>query len=212
MTVPDNPSIFRMVHWQNVKHILLHGICCREHANYDPNYVNIGHTQLIGDRHQYPIPLAGAGNLGEYVPFYFAGHTPMLYLIKNGFKGVTQRPQEDIIYILCKVNDIYDANLEFVFTDRNAKIAVAEYYDDLADLDKLEWEIIKNQDWKNTETNLARQDFKQAEFLIKNYVPVELIRGLIVFNNAKKKQMEDIITELDLDITVYIDKNRKLYY
>lgn len=40
-------------------------------------------SQLITDRYEHPVPLPNKGNLGEYIPFYFAGHTPMLYLIKN---------------------------------------------------------------------------------------------------------------------------------
>lgn len=212
MAVPDNPNIFRMIHWQNVKHILKHGICCREHENADPDYINIGHRQLITDRHEYPIPIVGAGNLGEYVPFYFAGHSPMLYLIKNGFKGVEKRPQEDIVFLVCKVNDIVNAELEYIFTDRNAKLTFAEFYDDLDDLDKLEWGIIKNQYWQNDETNLARQDYKQAEFLVRNEVPVELISGIVVLTKDRKDQMQRLVSDIGLEIKIYMDSQRKLFY
>lgn len=84
--------------------------------------------QLIEDRHIYPVKLANAGNLGEYVPFYFSEHTPMLYLIMNGYKGVQQRPQEDIVFLVSAFEEIRAAGLEFVFTNMNAKLALAEFF------------------------------------------------------------------------------------
>lgn len=121
----SNTFIYRMLHWQNVEWVLKNGMCCRSHAKADPNYINIGMEKLIHDRHPYLVPIADAGHLGDYVPFYFAGHSPMLLMIKNGTKGVTQRPQEDIVYVVCTVQKIVDLGLPFVFTDRHAKRAMA---------------------------------------------------------------------------------------
>jgi len=92
MSIPNPIRIYRMVHWHNVEHILQHGLCCRDHPNADPNYINIGHAQLIEDRHEHTIPLRGEGSLGEYIPFYFAGHSPMLYIMKNGYLGRSSSP------------------------------------------------------------------------------------------------------------------------
>lgn len=212
MAIPENIYLYRMVHWQNVEYILLNGLCCREHTNADPNYINIGHGQLISDRHNHPIALPNTGNLGEYVPFYFAGHTPMLYLIMNGYKGVTMRPQKDIVFLVFKLETIENSDLEYIFTDRNAKIAIANFYDDLNDLEQLRWDIIKSKEWKNDESNLSRQDFKQAEFLIKNHVPVKYIHAIVVKNEERKLYFEELLTKLALDIKVYVDKTSKLYY
>ncbi|WP_353128437.1 DarT ssDNA thymidine ADP-ribosyltransferase family protein [Parapedobacter pyrenivorans] len=71
---PTNDAFF-------VEHILVHGLCSAQHPSHDPNYIHIGHQQLITDRHNHPIPLADYGHLGEYIPFYFWGHSPMLYMI-----------------------------------------------------------------------------------------------------------------------------------
>ena len=124
MKIPDKIYLYRMVHWQNVAHVLHHGLCCKQHKNKDPNYINIGHRQLIADRADTPIPIKGASVLGDYIPFYFGGHSPMLYLIKNGYQGVEKRAQEDIVYIITTFKKIKKARLEFVFTDRNAKLTL----------------------------------------------------------------------------------------
>lgn len=201
-----------MVHWQNVEYIIQNGLCSREHPKADPQYINIGHRQLIADRHEYSIPLPGAGSLGEYVPFYFAGHSPMLFLIINGYGGVVQRPQEDIVFIVSTVDQVSAQGLEFIFTDRNAKIAIAEYFNDLKDLDKIHWDIVKSRHWANDESNIARRDFKQAEFLVRHYLPVQCITFVVVKTEQRKAYFEEIISNLGLSIQVYVDYKCKLYY
>lgn len=212
MAVPENIFLYRMVHWENVEYILRNGLCCREHENADPDYINIGHRQLITDRHNHPVKLPNAGNLGEYVPFYFAGHSPMLYLIMNGYQGVTQRPQKDIVFLVCKFEAIKNSNLEYVYTDRNAKIEIAKFYNSSEHLEQLNWNIIQSKEWKNDETNLSRQDFKQAEFLIKNHVPIQYIHAIVVKNEERKLYFEELLAKLALDINVYVDTTCKLYY
>jgi hypothetical protein len=212
MPVPENIYLYRRLHWQNVEYVLQNGLCCREHAQADPDYINIGHRQLIIDRHEHPVKLPDAGNLGEYVPFYFAGHSPMLYLIMNGYQGVTQRPQHEIVYLVLKLEAILNSELEYIFTDRNAKIKIAKFYTDVKDLHELNWDIINSKEWKNDENNIARQDFKQAEFLIKNYVPVHYIHAIVVKNQERKEYFENIITKLALDIKVHIDTTSQLYF
>lgn len=201
-----------MIHVENMRYILQHGICCREHSLSDPNYINIGHRQLIQDRHSHVIPLSSGGRLGQYIPFYFAGHSPMLYLIKNGFQGVQQRPQEDIVFIVSSIEKVKELGLPFLFTDRNAKISVANFFDDEKDFDKLRWDVITSQDWKNSELDLSRRDFKQAEFLVKDFMPVNGIESLVVRNQEKKENLERAINELSLNIPVYIDTTSKLFY
>lgn len=210
--VPDKIWLFRMLHWENVEYVLQNGICCREHANADPDYINIGHRQLISDRHTYSVPINGAGELGEYVPFYFAGHSPMLLKIKTGHGSVIQRSQDDIVFIMCDYDVIKQKELSFIFTDRNAKIGLANFYTDPADFDKLHWDIIKAKQWRNDESNMSRQDYKQAEFLIRSHVPTDSIHGLVVKTEARKVHFEQIVKNLGLEIKVYLDNKCKLFY
>ncbi len=212
MAVPDNIWLYRMVHWENVEHILNHGMCCREHENADPNYVNIGHKQLISDRHEHPIPLRGAGNLGEYVPFYFAGHSPMLFLIKDGLGGVEKTPQNDIVFIASKFEIIEQEGLEYCFTDMNAKLTIADFFNLKSDFDKLKWNYIKSKRWNTTTEHLHRKDYKQAEFLIRNHVPVNCIHGIAVFSKERRTYFQSLVDNLELPIKVIADTKRNLYY
>lgn len=201
-----------MVHWQNIAHILVNGLCCRDHIHANPDYVDIGHQKLIGDRHDHPIGLEGAGNLGEYIPFYFSGHSPMLYVIKNGYLGVRQIPQEDIVFIVCDFDVIDNSDLEYIFTDRNAKLDVANFYRNKADFDKLKWDIIYSKDWANTPEDYKRKDYKQAEFLIRNNVSVNHFLALVVKNETRKAYIEKMVNDIGLQVTVKVATPGKLYY
>jgi hypothetical protein len=212
MPAPKNILLYRMVHWENVKYILEFGMSCRGHELADPNYVNIGMARLIENRHEFPISIQGAGELGEYVPFYFAGHSPMLYTIKQGYSGVQQRPQNDIVFVVCHYRKIKELGLQFVFTDRNAKMAIANYYTEEADFEQLDWLSIQTKHWKSDETDIQRRDKKQAEFLVRNHVPVSAIAALVVKTEARKLYFEEIIRILGLEIAVHVDTNCQIYY
>jgi len=136
----------------------------------------------------------------------------MLYLIKHGYQGVEKWPQEDLIFFVCKIDKVSRSGVEFFFTDRNAKITIAEKYTDIADLDKLDWNSINTQDWKNTEENYQKRDLKQAECLVRYHLPVILINAIVVKNEEKKAYIEEQLHSFGLNISIHIDANNKLYY
>lgn len=64
--VPDNVKIYRILHIDNIEYLLTNGIFHRNHANSDPNYINIGDSDLIAQRHDYPVGINPPGGvLGE---------------------------------------------------------------------------------------------------------------------------------------------------
>ena len=71
--------IFRMTHIANMLHILEHGITHSSSPHANPDYRPIGDGSLIGSRAAFPV--TGNKTLGDYIPFYFWGRMPMLYVI-----------------------------------------------------------------------------------------------------------------------------------
>ena len=97
---PDIIKIYRIVHIDNVEHLLKNGMYHRGHANADPNYINIGDSDLIAQRHDYPVGINPPGGaLGEYVPFYFGPLSPMLLNIKTGYRAL-YRDLSEILFTL----------------------------------------------------------------------------------------------------------------
>lgn len=218
MTVPKKIWLYRIVHWQNLEYILQHGMMTRSHPNADPNYVEIGHQQLISDRSTHTVRIENVEGeegeliLGDCVPFYFGPHSPMLYMIMNGFSGVPQKPQRDIVYVISSFEKVSELGLEYAFSDQHAKRSLAKFFNSPDKFSEVDWPTVKSKDWADTNSDYNRRDRKQAEFLVKSFVPVEAIQVIGVASEARQAHAQALVDKFGLGIKVHLDKERKLYY
>jgi hypothetical protein len=150
------------------------------------------------------------GMLGEYIPFYFGPLSPMLLNIATGYRGIQQRPQSEIVYICCAIDDIEERCTEWCFTDGHAKNNITEFYNDLQSLDQVDWDIVGERYWHNTEEDYDRMRRKQAEFLVKEYVPAECISEIVVFDGKTLKLVQKLVKQNQPQIAVSI--NSGYYY
>lgn len=199
--------LYRIIHIDNIPHILKNGITHRNSPNANANYVPIGDNGLIEKRTEFQ--LNNGTNLGEYIPFYFATRTPMLYVIQNGYNGVKQIPAEEIVYCVTSVEKIVKTGLEFIFTDGHAKAAISNIYNktDIRKVNQiLDWNAINENFWAQKEKpDLKRK--KEAEFLILGDIPFCSILEFIVSNkNAENKLIEMGIMSNKIRI------NNNIYY
>jgi hypothetical protein len=202
-----------MLHIRNIEYLLTHGICSRSHKMADPNYINIGDSTLIGQRQEFPIGITPPGGvLGEYVPFYFGVLSPMLLNIKTGYRGIQKRPQDEIVYVVCRVNDVVERCMEWCFTDGHAKNNITAFYNDLNKLDAVDWDLVNERYWRNTEEDIDRMRRKQAEFLVRHHVPVSCICGVVVHDLHVKQAVDALLNRLSLKIPVLVSPMGKYYY
>ncbi len=210
---PNILRLYRIVHIDNVDYLLRHGMYTRHDPMADPNYINIGDSGLIQQRNDHPVGIAPPnGNLGEYVPFYFGPLSPMLYNIKTGYRGVTKRPQEDIVYVVCRLDRVVASCEEWCFTNGHAKDHLTDFYNNLTNLDEVYWDVVSLRYWNPIEEFPERQVRKQAEFLVKRHVPVSCISGIIVYNEEKRNLVQNLVTDLGLQILVVVNPNNHFYY
>ena len=190
-----------MTHIENLRIILKDGMYAPNVRRY-PDYINIGDESLIEQRGEFQVPIAPGGVLSDYVPFYFGGHSPMLLNIKTGHRGIRQREQREIVYVCTHIETVVQACPEFCFTDGHAKDRLTAYYNNLADLDKVDWRAVEPD-------NMRR---KQAEFLVKKHVPISCFSGIIVLDDGAAEAVSTIMTETGCQLPVYVDSKRKYYY
>lgn len=114
-----------------------------------------------------------------------------LYVIQNGFNGVTKREPQEIIYCVLRLDDIIASGLRFVFTDGHANDSLTNVFeaDRINDLDAIvRAEDVYAQFWSSDEdTDLKRR--KDAEFLFLDEVPASLISGYVVYNQDAKQNL-----------------------
>jgi hypothetical protein len=211
--IPSKIWLYRIVHMNNLRYLLKKGIFTQSHVEADPHYINIGDSDLIRKRNDYSVKVNPPnGLLGEYVPFYFGPLSPMLLKIKDGNGGVTQRPQRDIMYIVCSLDEIVKSGAEWCFTNGHAKTAITEFYNDLNNLKEIDWDIVSDRYWGNSEEDFDRIRRKQAEFLVKFCVSISCVKGIITYDDQTKDFVENLISSLTLNIKVAVNPGGKYYY
>ena len=207
---PIEVWLFRILHVDNVAYALQHGLFASKHPQQDPNYIFIGDTVLTAVRRDYPVPLAGRGDPGDYVPFYFWPWSPMLLNIKTGWRGIRQRPQRDIVYLCCRLTDVIANGQSLLFTDGHAKTYTSRFFDDLTDLNQFDWPTIKLRYWPDEE-DTDRQRRKQAECLIWQHVLPECISRVVVFDDKQRSFVAGLLRDAAHPATLLVEPE-KFYF
>ena len=129
-------------------------------------------------------PVAGGGVLADYVPFYFSNRSPMLYAIHKGTVSAYQGGQGQVVYLVAHAEAVAASLPSWCFTDGHAVEAVTEFYSDLADLKRVDWEAVQTWRWGGrwllTNPDVKRR--KQAEFLVHGRVPWRQFHALGVLD------------------------------
>lgn len=200
---PEKALIWRIVHCDNLPWILDNGVHCGNSAVKAPDWVNIGNPELIDKRANHPVQLPPGGLLNDYVPFYFTPFSPMLRNIHTGWGGIQKRPNEEIVILVSSLRHIAGLSLPFLFTDSHAYYQWANFYADLANLDKIDWPLLQRRDFKRDPEDPAKFERYQAEALIHQHLPVGGILGIVCYTEALKQRIEQEIQARHLNLPVY---------
>lgn len=146
------------------------------------------------------------GTLADYVPFYFASRSPMLFAIYKGVVAGYKGGQADVIYLTSSVEAISQGSSPFVFTDGHADmVPLSRFYNDPKDLQLIDWKVMKSKEWYDTETDGDRKRRRQAEFLVSRFFPFNAISSIGVMNLAVSKKVKTMIASCDHRPTVAIE-------
>lgn len=205
----EKKLLYHITHYQNLYSILKNkGLSAYSKVtNEEAIYTNIAHQGLQGRRSTTNVPVYPNGCLHDYVPFYFASRSPMLYAIIQGQVDGFEGTEEEIVYIMTRTDRIQDAGLPFVFTDGHAIMSITEFYNDLSKLTKVDWDIMREWYWNDTEEDPDRKRRRQAEFLVHDFVGIQHFIGFAVRNEKMKQIVQEILVEYEIDLPVAIRKH-----
>ena len=161
---------------------MANGMHARNSDVRDPGFVAIGNADLIDKRHHRLVPCAPHGTLSDYVPFYFTPFTPMFYNIKTGFNGVQRRPLDEIVIFVSSLTKLYADGVTFLFTDRHAYLATAQFSDDLAMLGWIDWDRLRRRDFRKDLEDPVQVERYQAEALVHQHLPTSALVGVVCYN------------------------------
>jgi hypothetical protein len=195
-TAPPNPTwLYRLVHVDNLATLLTRGVLHAPHST--PNdglpYRPIHNVSVQASRHVRQIPCGPGGTIHDYLPFYFGPLSVMLLNLKTGRVPGYTEGQEPLVYLLTTAQAVQQAGCRFVFSDGHGLAGFTDWYDDLAQLDQVDWDIVGERYWRDTPEDNDRKRRKQAEFLVLDRLDWSLIGAIGVINNKMKAKVEAIL-------------------
>lgn len=137
-----------------------------------------GNQDMKNERLQVPVVLEGHPEsfVGDHVPFYIAGKSPMLFRVCRYGLPTYDRGPDPLVFMGFRLGDLIDAGLDWCIADRNATSPFVEFFDDLDAIPtKLDMDVLKAYIWKNVPDDPSRATRRAAEVLIHEAVPLDLL-------------------------------------
>lgn len=187
--------------------VLDNGLHSRNSGIADPNFVVIGNQELIDRRQHHNVPVPPGGTLGDYIPFYFTPYSPMMLKIKTGHGGIRQRRNDEIVIIVSSLHMLRERKVDFVYTDRHASLQLAEFSSDLGDLDRIDWKILQNRDFKRDDNDPGKFERYQAEALGHQHLPIGALLGIACYDSNVKEEVMAEAADRKLDLKIVAQPN-----
>jgi hypothetical protein len=85
--------------------------------------------------------------------------------------------------------------MRFVFSDGQATKAFTKFYEDISNLDKVDWSVMGSQYWNDREEDPDRKRRRQAEFLIHQMFSWDAVEFLAVKNQNLKNRLDKYLLD-----------------
>lgn len=197
---PRDRWVLHFTHLDNLSAIVdSGGLVCDVAAQRGLTRADVGHPEIKEIRRRRAVPVGPGGQVGDYVPFYFAPRSPMMFRIacdhRDQVAGRYSDGDRPLVYLATTIGAVIDAGLEWSATDGNAATATTQFTVDLAQLDEMvDWPLMRAERWSNTPDDPDRQRRRMAEFLVHRQMPFSVIRRIAVCSEAYVDRVQEIIT------------------
>ncbi len=187
MKSPETTFIYHFTNINNLGSIVKRGLIADSFLSED-NYINSGNPKIKGRRKAKIVPFGGV--VADYVPFYFASRSPMLYT--QWINGRVRN--EEIIYLVSTTTRIIEKKYKWCCSNINAAKHLACFYDKEEELlGKISWDVMKEKDWRNDEDHPDRRERRMAEFLVHHTVRWEDIFHIGVYDEDAQRTVKAIV-------------------
>lgn len=186
--VPGRVYIYHITHVENFSSILADGGLWSDAAMISRGgpVAGIGMGTIKQRRLGLPLRCYPGDRVGDYVPFYFCPRSVMLYILHcANLPELTYRGgQEPIIHLEADLREtVAWANGEghrWAFSLSNAGAYYAEFRNRLDQLEEVNWVAVAATDFRTEPV----KEGKQAEFLVREFFPWQLVRRIGVHNQS----------------------------
>ncbi|MGH9799304.1 MAG: type II toxin-antitoxin system toxin DNA ADP-ribosyl transferase DarT [Blastocatellia bacterium] len=213
--VPPQPKIYHITHLRNLAQIVAAGGLWSdtERIAQGLDCKIVGMSEIKRRRlEELEVGCHPATKVGQYVPFYFCPRSIMLYILHQGnhpdldYRG----GQQPIVHLQADLRATVEwaaqNTVRWAFSTTNAGARYASFYDSLDRLHEVNWAAVAVTDFRNAEV----KDGKQAEFLVCDWFPWELVEKVGVFNQNVADDVLNVLTATEHAPVVSIE--RSWYY
>lgn len=181
MTVRRRPT--PVAHFTPVEHVasvIEHGLLSDTVAHETGLLTTeVGNPRIKDQRRQQAVPLLPGGAVADYVPFYFAPRSPMMYAISRGNVPTYTAGTKRLVYLLSTLERLHELGYKPLLTDRNAALSYTAYraFDPADSIDDgfIDWDLMINDYWNNTPDEPQRVERRMAEALVHKEVAWQAI-------------------------------------
>ncbi len=208
MTTPPFGLLFHFTHVNNLPDVLHAGALLSDTAVSAKEGLltnEAGDPAIKQRRRERVVTCPPGGMVADYVPFYFAARSPMMYTLWKGNVPAFTGDHHDLVYLVSKVDRMIGAGVDFAISDRNATKALADFSNDagvLGDLTEdppqsefVDWPLMNEKWWNDTLEHPDRMERRMAEFLVHDRVPLDLVHEVAVHSDAQKPRIERLFAE-----------------
>ena len=184
-------ALFHMTHIDNLNNILQYGLLAHDNPYQQEDISDCD----VNNRRSRNEPIYYK-SIHSYVPFYF---NP-----KNNMLSRRRYLQEDIAILVFNKDLLYKDNI--LFTDANASTNRANFFNNLKNLNKLNWQCIYTKGYYNDFGDGGNK--RMAEVLIPHKVEIDNIIGIITNNKISQAK----IKKLTNDFEIVVDTKKEFYF
>lgn len=190
---PVSPKIYHITHVDNLPLIVADGGLVSDRAMLARG----GPAQAIGMSaikrrrlEELEVQCHPGTKVGDYVPFYFCPRSIMLYVIHsaNHPELAYRGGQGSIVHLEADLHTVVGwaeaQGVRWCFSLSNAGAHYTKFRSQLAKLGGLDWQAIAAVDFREP----AVKEGKQAEFLLCDRFPFDLVERIGVLSNAVRSQ------------------------
>lgn len=197
---PQRALLYHFTHLDNLVSILRAGqLVADSFATGTGFATDVGDLAIKAARRRRAVPIEPNGVVADYVPFYFAPRSPMMYRIACDHRDAVPKRypggDDPLVYLVTSVDRLIDANADWVATDGNASARLTQFTNDVDRLpDLIDWPLMRERYWRDTDDDLDRERRRMAELLVHRRVTVDLLHGCAVRTTQRRGQVADLLT------------------
>jgi len=193
---PAQPKIYHIVHVDRLASIMADGHLWSDAVTVQRAGAGttIGMGAIKERRQRLPVTTHGSTFVGEYVPFYFCPRSIMLYVIHcaNHPELTYRGGQEPVVHLEADLHRVVawagGCSRKWAFTLSNAGAFYTQFRSAVEQLDEVNWPAVAATDFRPADI----KEGKQAEFLVHESFPWELVERIGVISQAVAAQVVNV--------------------